>query len=108
MTSWTDAACAAEERHDWDEAISIVSAAAECFSQDYNRHDAHLWHMYLLAQAGRLDELARLAQTDVHARRQLDRTLRKAGKADELRRRANHGDRYALLQLKRLLEPKVT
>jgi hypothetical protein len=34
--------------------------------------------------------------------------LREAGKADELRRRANHGDRYELLQLKRLLEPKVT
>lgn len=108
MTSWADAACVAEERHDRDEAISIVSAAAECFSQDYNRHGARLWHMYLLAQAVRLDELARLAQTDVHARRQLDQTLREAGEADELRLRANHGDRYTLLQLKRLLEPKVT
>jgi hypothetical protein len=107
MTGWADAARAAEERHDCDEAISIVGAAAECFSQDYNRHNAHLWHMHLLAQAGRMDELARLAGSDVHARRQLDRTLREAGEADELRRRADDGDRYALLQLKRLREPRA-
>lgn len=104
MTGWAEAARAAEERHDWDAAISAVSAAAECYSHDYNRHDAHLWHMHLLTKAGRLDALARLADSDVHARRQLDRTLRQSGKADELRHRAENGDRYALLQLERLLK----
>jgi hypothetical protein len=59
--------------------------------------------MRLLARAGRLDELARLADFDVHARRQLDRTLSQAGKADELRDRAENGDRCAMLQLERLL-----
>ena len=103
MAGWADAARAAEERRDWDEAISAVTAAAECFSQEYNRHNAHLWHMHLLAQAGYMDELARLAESDVHARRQLDRALREAGQADELRRRAEDGDQYALLQLQRLL-----
>ena len=89
----------AEERHDWDEATSIVSSIAGCYSQDYNRHDAHLWHMHLLVQAGRLDELARLAESDPHARRQLDRSLYEAGDTLRLRHRAEDGDKYARYKL---------
>ena len=94
-----DLARSAEERQAWDEALSIVSPIAECDSHDYLRHDAHLWHMDLLAQAGRLDELGVLAESDRHARRQLDRALYACGQDSELRNRAARGDEYASLLL---------
>ncbi|MBO3737100.1 hypothetical protein [Actinoplanes flavus] len=71
---WHARALAAEERKDWDEAITLVSAHAECFSADHYRHNSHLWHMRLLALAGRRPELEQLATTDSHARRALGRT----------------------------------
>ena len=72
---WDEIARDAEDHGDWDRAISAVSAVAECYSADDWRHNAHLWHMDLLARAGRLDELAALGQDDVHARRRLKRQL---------------------------------
>ncbi|MEU7414189.1 hypothetical protein AB0B40_33605 [Streptomyces sp. NPDC042638] len=45
--------------------------------------DNHLWHMDLLAHAGRLSELTELAFTDVHARRRLNGTLREQGMETE-------------------------
>lgn len=75
VLAWYEAACIAEELGDWDRAISLVSAVAECYSADHSRHNAHLWHMDLLARAGRHDELAALSENDVHARRRLDRLL---------------------------------
>ncbi|WP_407567186.1 hypothetical protein [Polymorphospora sp. A560] len=54
-------------------------------------------------KAGLLDELADLAETDVHARRQLDRFLYEEGRDVELRRRAERGDKTALYFLVRLL-----
>jgi len=103
MESWRDAAQAAEDRGDWDEAIALVSAVAECHSADYMRHDDHLWHMDLLVKAERLEELAVLAESDNHARRRLDRYLREQRRDQDLRIRAEHGDRYALYLLVRLL-----
>ncbi|WP_033221832.1 hypothetical protein [Kitasatospora phosalacinea] len=90
-------------RGDWDTAIGLVSARAECYSTDYRAHDDHLRHMDLLVDAGRLEELERLARTDVHAGRRLNRTLRERGMAPELRARAADGDRGALYALVRLL-----
>lgn len=94
---------AAESRGDWDSAISAITPIAECYSSDYVRHDAHLWHMDLLAKARRLDELAEWAETDRHARRRLDRLLLEEGYEKGLRHRAQHGDKYALYLLVRLL-----
>ena len=76
---WDEIARDAEHHGDWDRAISAVSAVAECYSADDWRHNAHLWHMDLLARAGRLDELAALGQDDVHARRRLKRRLSEEG-----------------------------
>lgn len=70
---WYEAARIAEERGDWDRAIAVVTAVAECYSSDPSRHNVHLWHIDLLARAGRRDELAALSQNDVHARRRLNR-----------------------------------
>ncbi|MGW5517146.1 hypothetical protein [Nocardia africana] len=103
METWVDTVRAAEARCDWDAAISAVSVAAECYSADHNRHDAHLWHMDLLAKARRLDELATRGETDVHARRRLDRFLYEDGRDCDLRQRALHGDKTALYFLVRLL-----
>ncbi|MFE6860971.1 hypothetical protein [Nocardia sp. NPDC057668] len=77
-----DAVRAAELRLDWDAAIAAVSSAAGCWSPDAGKHNAHLWHMDLLARAGRLDELAALGKTDVHARRRLERFLRENERED--------------------------
>lgn len=68
---WLQKAQQAERLEDWDTAISLVSAHAECYSADHLAHNNHLWHMDLLARAGRVDELTRLARSDVHARRRL-------------------------------------
>ncbi|MFC8723174.1 hypothetical protein, partial [Kitasatospora sp. NPDC057198] len=93
----------AVRRGDWDAAIALVSAQAECHSADYQAHNSHLWHMDLLVAAGRLEELERLGRTDVHARRRLHRALREQGRAPELRALAADGDRGALRALIRLL-----
>ncbi|MEU1432439.1 hypothetical protein ABZ412_35770 [Nocardia sp. NPDC005746] len=98
-----DAARAAESRGDWGAAISVVSAAAECCSADADTHNAHLWLMDLLAKAERIDELATLAEADVHARRRLDRFLYENGRDDDLRQRAHLGDKTALYYLVKLL-----
>ncbi|MFD6653619.1 DUF6879 family protein [Streptomyces parvus] len=76
---WREQAQAAEQVSDWDTAISLVSAHAECYSIDSHAHGSHLWHMDLLARAERFDQLAELAVTDVHARRRLNRSLQKQG-----------------------------
>ncbi|WP_198520385.1 hypothetical protein [Kitasatospora sp. CB02891] len=70
---------AAEQRQDWDTAIALVSAHAECYSADFHRHHDHLWHVDLLARAGRIAELTELALTDHHARRRLDRVSSERG-----------------------------
>ena len=101
-----DVVRAAEFRCDWGAAISVVSAAAECCSADADMHNAHLWHMDLLAKAGRIDELATLAETDVHARRRLDRFLYENGCDDDLRQRAQRGDKAALYNLVKLLRQR--
>ncbi|MEV0108206.1 hypothetical protein AB0H42_17970 [Nocardia sp. NPDC050799] len=106
METWLVAARAAEARCDWDAAISAVSAVAECYSADHNRHNAHLWHMDLLAKARRLDELATRGESDVHARRRLDRFLYEDGRDRDLRQRALHGDKTALYFLVRLLRQR--
>ncbi|GGM48648.1 hypothetical protein GCM10011608_36880 [Micromonospora sonchi] len=77
MFTWYEAARIAEERGDWNRAVSEVSAVAECYSSDHVRHNAHLWHMDLLVRAGRHDELAALSENDVHARRRLNRLPQK-------------------------------
>ncbi|MFE7217066.1 hypothetical protein ACFY0A_39480 [Streptomyces sp. NPDC001698] len=100
---WFEQARAAERRRDWDAAIALVSANAECYSTDPYRHDNHLWHMNLLAHAERLSELTERALTDVHARRRLNRSLRERGMEAALRNRAKDGDRGALYVLVRLL-----
>ncbi len=79
---WVEQAKEAEERRDWDTAIALVSAHAECYSADFYAHDHHLWHMDLLARARRTEELAELARMDVHARRRLNRLLREATQKD--------------------------
>lgn len=66
-------------------------------------HNAHLCHMDLLAKAERIDELATLAETDVHARRRLDRFLHETGRDGDLRQRAQRGDKAALYYLVKLL-----
>ncbi|MFF4343262.1 hypothetical protein ACFY00_25445 [Kitasatospora sp. NPDC001540] len=100
---WFEQAQEAERAADWDTAVALVSARSECYSTDHWAHGNHLWHMALLAEAGRFAELARLAQVDVHARRSLNRALRDRGMAPELHARAADGDRGALYALVRLL-----
>lgn len=92
MAHWSETARLAEERGDWDQAIAAVGAVAVCYSSDHERHNAHLWHMDLLARAGRRVELATLGQHDVHARRRLNRLLHEEGRWKELRQRARSGD----------------
>ncbi|MFE1949850.1 hypothetical protein ACFW9D_05210 [Streptomyces sp. NPDC059524] len=101
--TWFEQVRAAEEAGDWDAAIALVSVHAECYSVDHTAHDHHLWHMDLLARAGRLAELKDLARVDVHARRRLNRELRDRGLEDKLHERAAGGDRDALYTLVRLL-----
>ncbi|MEU4684483.1 hypothetical protein [Streptomyces xinghaiensis] len=84
-------------------AIALVSAHAECFSDDPDMHDNHLWHMDLLARAERIPELTERALTDNHARRRLNRSLRERGMEEALRDRAEDGDRGALYVLVRLM-----
>ncbi|WP_428953326.1 tetratricopeptide repeat protein [Streptomyces sp. cg35] len=100
---WFEQAQAAEQSGDWDTAIPLVSAHAECYSTDYTKHGNHLWHMDLLVHAGRLAELTDLAHMDIHARRRLNRALRDRGLASVLHERAETGDRDALYRLVRLL-----
>ena len=100
---WFEQVLAAEQARDWDTAIALVSAHAECFSGDHYRHDNHLWHMDLLVRAERFPELAELARTDVHARRRLNGSLGERGMTAALRSRAEDGDRHALYVLLRLL-----
>ncbi|WP_326791173.1 hypothetical protein OHA79_00120 [Streptomyces sp. NBC_00841] len=89
---WFEQARAAEQFRDWDAAIALVSAHAECYSTDPYMHDNHLWHMDLLARAERLSELTERALTDVHARRRLNTSLRERGMEAALRNRAEDGD----------------
>ncbi|MGX4736038.1 hypothetical protein [Kitasatospora griseola] len=77
--NWYEQARAAEQRQDWDAAIALVSVHAECYSADFHRHDNHLWHLDLLARAGRIAELAELALADRHARRRLNRVSSERG-----------------------------
>ncbi|MEU2494033.1 hypothetical protein [Streptomyces sp. NPDC007883] len=100
---WFEQARAAERLRDWDTAIALVRAHAECYSIDPYMHDNHLWHMDLLACAERLSELTERALTDVHARRRLNTTLCERGMDAVLRTRAKDGDRGALYVLVRLL-----
>ncbi|GIE83224.1 hypothetical protein Aph02nite_91740 [Actinoplanes philippinensis] len=76
------AAEAAEAAGEWSTAIALVGAYAECYSQDPHRHNAHLWHIDLLARSGRLQQLTEYAVTDVHARRRLRRLRSEAGSSD--------------------------
>lgn len=101
--TWFEQAREAEQVRDWDTAVALVSAHAECFSDDPDKHDSHLWHMDLLARADRLAELTEIALTDAHARRRLNRTLRERGMEAALRDRAEDGDKGALYALARLL-----
>ncbi|MFB6557871.1 hypothetical protein ACFCYH_02995 [Streptomyces sp. NPDC056400] len=100
---WHERAQAAEEIGNWDTAISLVSARAECYSADYQAHHNHLWHMDLLVRAERFDQLAELAVTDVHACRRLNKSLYERGMETELRNRAGDGDSGALYHLVRWL-----
>ncbi|MER5385125.1 hypothetical protein ABT040_33450 [Streptomyces sp. NPDC002688] len=100
---WSEQAEAAVRHQDWDTAIALVSAHAECSSTDHHLHSNHLWHMDLLARADRLSELTERALTDVHARRRLNTTLRERGMETALHTRAADGDRGALYVLVRLL-----
>ncbi|MFG3421007.1 hypothetical protein [Micromonospora sp. NPDC048063] len=108
MTARFDQASAeaAEARGDWATAIALVSEFAECYSRDPYRHNAHLWHMDLLAKAGLLRELVDRAEMDVHARRHLDRFLYEEGHDGVLRERAQRGDKTALYLLVRLLHDR--
>jgi hypothetical protein len=103
---WDSVAQAAQERGDWDEAIAVVGSVAECFSPDPYLHNAHLWHMDLLAKAGRLDELARRGESDRCARRRLDRQLYEQGRDSELQHCAERGDKAAFYMLVRLLRDR--
>jgi hypothetical protein len=103
LVDWLERARAAEQLQDWDVAITLVSAHAECFSDDPDMHDNHLWHMDLLARAERIPELAERALTDNHARRRLNGSLRERGMEAALRDRAEAGDRGALYVLVRLM-----
>ncbi|MFF4898211.1 hypothetical protein [Streptomyces sp. NPDC001068] len=100
---WFEQARAAEQLRDWDAAITLVSAHAECYSSDHHMHGNHLWHMELLARAKRFTELTELGLTDVHARRRLNRSLRDQGMEAALRSRAKDRDPDALYVLVRLL-----
>ncbi|MFI9771830.1 hypothetical protein ACIHJG_33930 [Streptomyces sp. NPDC052415] len=100
---WREQVQAAERIGDWDAAISLVSARAECYSTDFLAHDNHLWHMDLLVRAEQFDQLTELALTDVHARRRLNRSLRERGMDTALRHRAEAGDSSALYHLVKLL-----
>lgn len=100
---WFEQALAAERGQDWDVAITLVSACAECYSNNPDMHDNHLWHMDLLARADRIPELTERALADVHARRRLNRLLGERGMEAALRMRAEDGDRGALYVLVRLL-----
>lgn len=100
---WFEQAEEAERTQDWDTAIALVSARAECYSDDHSLHSNHLWHMDLLVGAGRFPELTELARTDPHARRRLNRGLRDRGWEPALRLRAEQGDRDALYVFVRLL-----
>ncbi len=102
VTHWSETARVAEERGDWDGAIAVVGAVAECYSTDQERHNAHLQHMDLLARAGRHVELATLGQRDVHARRRLNRLLYEEDRLEDLRQRARSGDGGARYLLERL------
>jgi hypothetical protein len=90
MPHWSERVRLAEERGDYDEAIAALSVVAECYSADYERHNAHLWHLDMFARAGRHVELAALGRHDVHARRRLTRLLTEAdeptGKSPDQRR----------------------
>jgi hypothetical protein len=99
---WITVAQDAQERGDWDLAISTVEPNTDCYSTDHERHNAHLWHMDLLAKAGHLDALVALSHTDVHARRRLDRHLYETGQEAFLAQRAQAGDAYAGILLDRL------
>ena len=101
--TWFEQAQEAEQSGDWDTAITLVSAHAECYSVDHYAHNNHLWHMDLLVCAERITELSELARTDVHARRRLNRSLRDRGMEAELYERTEDGDRDALYCLVRLL-----
>ncbi|MER7107728.1 hypothetical protein [Streptomyces sp. NPDC000229] len=100
---WYEQARAAERVRDWDTAIALVSARAECYSADSHAHDSHLWHMRLLVSAERFTQLTELALTDVHARRRLNRSLHERGMDAALRHRAEGGDSGALYHLVNLL-----
>ncbi|MGW2588745.1 hypothetical protein ACWCXC_00515 [Streptomyces sp. NPDC001515] len=100
---WFEQAEEAERLRDWDTALTLVSARAECFSDDHSLHGNHLWHMDLLVAAGRFQELAELALTDAHARRRLNRGLRDRRLEPALRGRAEQGDPDALYVFLRLL-----
>ncbi|MFE3944860.1 hypothetical protein ACFXPV_23780 [Streptomyces sp. NPDC059118] len=100
---WFEQAQTAEHLRDWDVTIALVSTHAECYSNDPDMHDNHLWHMDLLARAERISELTQRALTDIHARRRLNRSLRERGMEAALRSRAEDGDRGALYALVRLL-----
>ncbi|MFI6645419.1 hypothetical protein [Streptomyces sp. NPDC050504] len=100
---WREQVQEAEQSGDWDAAISLVSARAECYSSVFHAHDNHLWHMDLLIRAERFDQLTKLALTDVHARRRLNRSLHERGMDTALRHRAEAGDSSALYHLVKLL-----
>ncbi|ONI81595.1 hypothetical protein ALI144C_20045 [Actinosynnema sp. ALI-1.44] len=106
MDDWGAVVRASEKRGDWDKAITVVGSVAECSSPDPYLHDAHLWHMDLLAKAGRLDELARWGERDRCARRRLDRLLYEQGRDSELRHRADCGDKTAFYKLVCLLRDR--
>ncbi|MFC6569273.1 hypothetical protein [Actinoplanes utahensis] len=80
---WYDEAITAQEHGDWDRAIALVAPHAECYSADPFRHNSHLWHLDLLARAGRWAELGVLGATDRHAARALATHLRRLGRDDE-------------------------
>lgn len=100
-TARFDAAAArtAEDRGDYATAIALVGPFGECFSDDLDRHEAHLWHVDLLGRAGRVAELEEMGRTDEHARRRLNRLLYRKGRTAALRRRAMAGDQLAFYLL---------
>ncbi|MEV7525426.1 hypothetical protein [Streptomyces sp. NPDC091371] len=100
---WYEQARTAEQLRDWDTAIALVSARAECYSADSYAHSRHLWHMDLLVSAERFTQLTALALTDVHARRRLNRALHERGMDTVLRRRAEDGDSGAQYHFVKLL-----
>lgn len=111
------AADQAVERGEYATAIEMYASISTEFSSaaqragfDESQHhavyEAHLGRLDALARAGRLDELAVLAETDGTARRRLDQQLHHEGRADDLRARAAGGDRAALYLLIRLLRTR--